>query len=48
MLNGMSVFAENGDVLSINIPEGANGLLVTEITGLEPVPVSLTSAAYGQ
>ena len=48
MLNGMSVFAENGDVLSINIPEGTNGLLVTEITGLEPVPVSLTSAAYGQ
>ena len=48
MLNGMSVFAENGDVLSINIPEGTNGLLVTEITGLDPVPVSLTSAAYGQ
>ena len=48
MLNGMSVFAENGDVLSINIPEGTNGLLITEITGLDPVAVSLTSAAYGQ
>ena len=47
MLNGLSVFAENGEALHFTMPEAGNGYLIEEIEGLDPVPVSISSAAYG-
>ena len=48
MLKGLSISALSGDSLSLPIPSGGDGYLVTEIEGLDPVPVALVSSTYAQ
>lgn len=46
MLTELSIRNDLGDSLSLPIPFGRDGYQVTEIEGLDPVPVSLASSEY--
>ena len=48
MLKGLSITTVSGDSLSLPIPSGSDGYLVTEIEGLDPVPVAHASSTYAQ
>lgn len=46
MLTELSISTPTGDSLSLPIPSGSDGYLVTEIEGLDPVPVTMASSPY--
>lgn len=48
MLTELSISNSAGDSLSLPIPSGSDGYLVTEIEGLDPVPVAHATSTYAQ